>query len=463
MPVPASFNDITQEKKIRDFVGVVWYQREILIPKDWNRDRVFIRFESVHYTAKVFLGDQMIARHEGGHLPFEAEITAFVSQKKRFLLSVSVNNTLTKHTLPCGHVKHMHNSYTQQFLQFDFFNYAGIHRDVVLYSVPRAFISDVELGSLLLSNNSAQLSCKVNVSSPNQELSLVVDLIDKAGNLLFQSPLVKPGTNKWAISNVIPWWPIGMSRDVAYLYTVRIKLLTPECPCFQSESCSCVLDEYSLKHGFRDIKVTESQFLINSKPFYFRGTGRHEDYHVRGRSMDLVGLIKDFNLMNWLGMNSFRTSHYPYSSETLDLCDEYGIVVIAESTAVGLGHLNFLPQTQQHHLQVLREMYARDKNHASIVMWSLANEPTSDIPEALEYFKPIFQEMRLLDGSRPVTCKSILWFCSELEVATNKGPSHDKVARLADVICINRYMSWYTDSGHLEIIEPEVSKERMHF
>lgn len=116
-----------------------------------------------------------------------------------------------------------------------------------------------------------------------------------------------------------------------------------------------VIDVYRLPFGIRTITWNNSTILINGEPFYFRGLGRHEDtnvsdslmilsesrsdadsWQVRGKGLDLVMVVKDHNLMRWLGANSYRTSHYPYSEESLELSDRYGIVVVAESPAVNL-------------------------------------------------------------------------------------------------------------------------------
>lgn len=102
-----------------------------------------------------------------------------------------------------------------------------------------------------------------------------------------------------------------------------------------------VIDTYTEEFGIRSVQVTNGKFLINNKPFYFKGFGKHEDSYVNGRGLNEAVNIKDFNLMKWIGANSFRTSHYPYSEEIMRLADREGIVVIDEVPAVGL-HLNFM-------------------------------------------------------------------------------------------------------------------------
>src|SRR5699024_8388811 len=101
-----------------------------------------------------------------------------------------------------------------------------------------------------------------------------------------------------------------------------------------------IIDSYAERFGIRSVEVKKGQFLINNRPFYFKGFGKHEDTYYNGRGLNEVANVMDFNLIKWIGGNSFRTSHYPYSEEMMQLADEQGIVVIDETTAVGV-HLNF--------------------------------------------------------------------------------------------------------------------------
>jgi beta-glucuronidase len=162
-------------------------------------------------------------------------------------------------------------------------------------------------------------------------------------------------------------------------------------------------DRYALPVGIRTVKVDGDRFLINNQPFYFKGFGRHEDADFRGKGFDNVLLVHDHALMSWIGANSYRTAHYPYAEEMLDWADEHGIVVINETPAVGFNvslpmirnfarpEKLFCPEainevTQQAHLDAIRELIGRDKNHPSVVMWSIANEPDAREPASRDYF-----------------------------------------------------------------------------
>ena len=147
------------------------------------------------------------------------------------------------------------------------------------------------------------------------------------------------------------------------------------------------------------MQVDGTRFLINGEPFYFKGFGMHEDHPVRGKGHDAASMVHDFALLDWIGANSFRTSHYPYAEEVLDHADRLGIVVIDETAAVGLNlgvgggmflggdRVTFSDDTVNDDDAGDAppgdpELIARDKNHPSVVLWSLANEPESDTEES---------------------------------------------------------------------------------
>ena len=170
------------------------------------------------------------------------------------------------------------------------------------------------------------------------------------------------------------WWPVGMNESVGRMYDLQVKLSGG--------------DEYQLPVGIRSVKVEGTKFLINDRPFYFLGVGKHEDWATRGKGFDWPSVVKDFNLLEWLGANSFRTSHYPYSEQIMRMCDERGVVVIDECPAVGMKYEEtFSDVTMLRHKAVMREMTSRDFNHPSVVMWSVANEPKSNTEATANYFK----------------------------------------------------------------------------
>jgi len=441
--VPSSYNDLFTDQKIRDHVGFVWYQRKVRVPKGWGSDRVFVRADAATHHGVIFVNGTKVADHVGGYTPFEADITNLVAAGEEFLLTIAVSNILTNETIPPGRVVTRDNGAKQQTYLHDFFNYSGLARSVWIFSVPQIAVDDVTVvtdfsGSTGLVNYRAQLTGTAELSAK---------LYDQDGKLVASGSGLE-GT--LSVDNVKLWEPGN-----AYLYDLVL----------EAEVSGVLVDQYSLRVGVRTVKVTGNQFLINNKPFYFTGFGMHEDHVVKGKGHDNAFLVNDFELLKWVGANSFRTSHYPYAEEVMDYADRHGIVVIDETAAVGLNQ-SFagvfggpkLPtfseetankNTQAALLQAIRELIARDKNHPSVVMWSVTNEPETGIPEAAEFFKPAFELVSELDPTRPHTYINVMM------------EPFDKcqVAPLADVICLNRYWGWYEDHADLENAQIHLEKE----
>jgi len=436
MPVPASYNDLYEGAEFRDHIGWVWYEREIIVPDHFFNQRIVLRFGSVTHIAKVYINGQFVVEHKGGFTPFEAEINAFVSSGKN-RLTVAVDNIVDHTTLPVGNYQEEDvpgmGKVVTNTPNFDFFNYAGIQRPVKLYTAPKTYIRDITVTTEVDATN-ARIGYRIETEG---EAEVRVSIHDETGES------VTSGTGpvgQLSIEGVHLWQPLH-----AYMYSCVVEL-------WQQGQ---LLDTYEQPFGVRTIEIKDGKFLINGKPFYFKGFGRHEDSHVHGRGLDEVLNVKDFNLLKWIGANSFRTSHYPYSEELIRLADREGFVVIDEVPAVGL-HLNFGTMlggggrshktweelgTKEHHADMIRELVARDKNHPCVVMWSIANEPASEEEGAHEYFQPLVELAREIDPQkRPVTIVTHL-------MAT---PDTCKVSDLVDVLALNRYYGWYVQGGQLE-------------
>ncbi|KAM9526020.1 beta-glucuronidase [Guaruba guarouba] len=448
MPVPASFNDITQDPSLENYIGWVWYEKEVLLPLRWLQDdlntRVVLRFGSAHYYSIVWVNGVQVVEHEGGHLPFEADISSIVQDSPGIpcRITVALNNTLTPHTLPPGSILYMNDTtrypknYFVQNTRFDFFNYAGIHRPVVLYTTPSVYIDDITV-TTTSSDSVATVQYQVSVVGSTL-YSLSLSLYDQEGKVVATGD---GPAGELKVLNPNLWWPYLMHETPGYRYSLEVKM--------QAQVNGAVLEDvYTLPVGIRTVHVTSTQFLINGRPFYFHGVNKHEDADIRGKGLDWPLVVKDFNLLRWLGANSFRTSHYPYAEEIMDLCDAYGIVVIDECPAVGIKmSQSFGNKSLQHHLVVMEELIRRDKNRPSVVMWSVANEPASELAPAAYYFKTVIAYTKALDPSRPVT------YVTEANYAVDRG------APYVDVICVNSYFSWYHDPGHLEVIPLQLTAQ----
>jgi beta-glucuronidase len=433
MAVPASMNDIGVTRKIKEHIGWVWYEREFLIPSSLRGSRIVLRFGSATHQAIVYVNGKKVTEHKGGFLPFEAEINEYLTEGKN-RVTVAVDNTIDESTLPVGIANHPN---------FDFFNYAGLHRPVKIYTTPTRYVKDI---TVITDFEESTGYVDYEIEYIGSDLEVKVKVMDEAGEVVASGDGAK-GTIQ--IPHVTLWEPMN-----AYLYTLAVELVDN----------GQIIDLYEQPFGVRTVAVKEGKFLINNKPFYFKGFGKHEDTPINGRGFSDAANVMDFNLMKWIGANSFRTAHYPYSEELMRLADREGFVVIDETPAVGV-HLNFMAtvrgggrnrntwkeiQTFDHHCDVIKELIARDKNHPSVVMWSIANEPASEEEGADEYFRPLVEMTKQLDPQqRPVTIVTFV----------HSSPEKDQVAELIDVLAFNRYYGWYIDGGNLESAKVKFRKE----
>ncbi|KAJ8722165.1 hypothetical protein PYW08_004567 [Mythimna loreyi] len=440
MPVPSSYNDVGEDITLRDHVGVVWYDRRFYVPSWWGTSgqRVWLRFSSVHYAAEVFVNGRSVMYHEIGHLPFEAEITNMVNFNSSNLLTVVVDNTLLVDTVPQGSVKNIYQGPKQSVRQeqqytFDFYNYAGIHRTVFLYSTPQVYINDIIVNTDILGLTGFIVYNVTHTGSESDKVRCLVQVFDKEDT---QVAAYNECAGLLDIGNAKFWWPYLMHPDPGYLYTMKTSLIG-----LQGE----VIDTYTQKIGIRTVTWSNTTVFLNEKPLYLKGFGMHEDSDFRGKGWDQVLWVKNFNLIKWLGANAFRTSHYPYAEEIYQLADEYGIMIIDECPSVDTD--GFSEKLLVKHKQSLTELIRRDKNHPSVIMWSISNEPRSAHKLADKYFEEVVRHVKSMDLSRPVT------------IAISAGPSTDKSGRHLDVISFNRYNGWYSSPGQTAQIEANVVEE----
>lgn len=444
MAVPASYNDQIQDEKVRDHVGWVWYEKDFYVPRTLLSQRVVLRFGAVTHIAKVYVNGRLVMEHKGGFTPFEAEISEFIAEGKN-RLTVAVNNVVDYTTLSVGRYSEVEvegvGKVKKNIPCFDFFNYAGIHRPVRIYTTPRVYVKDISIATHYCGSTGI-VDYRIEVSD---KAEVLVSILNEEGNVVATA---HGGEGRIEIEGVRLWEPLN-----AYLYTMRVEAIAE----------AGEVDVYEQPFGVRTVEVKDGLFLINGKPFYFKGFGKHEDSNIHGRGLDEALNVKDLSLMKWLGANSFRTSHYPYSEELMRLADREGIVVIDEVPAVGL-HLNFgamfgaperkntwqVLKTFDHHKEVIRELISRDKNHPCVVMWSIANEAATEEEGAFEYFKPLVELARGLDPQkRPVT----------IVLHQMDAPDKCKVSELVDVIALNRYYGWYSDGGNLEVAKAHLRQE----
>lgn len=446
VPVPASFADLFTDKASRDYCGDFWYATRFFVPAAWQNDRIVVRFGSVTHRCTVYCNGQEVARHEGGFLPVVADLTAVIRPGQENTLVVAANNELNETSIPCGATKVCADGSKLAKPYFDFFNYAGIQRSVRLCCLPQETVEDYTVSYTLHGADAAvHYTVRTNGSHPVR-----VSLYDADGNRVASAEgcegvLQVPDAHLWQVRN-------------AYLYRIVLEIRDGD----------MVLDSYVDRIGIRTIAIEGTRILVNGKPVYLKGYGKHEDFEVIGRGFSAAVMKRDFECMKWSNANCFRTSHYPYADEWYQFADEEGFLIIDEVPAVGMmrSTRNFVaagqgqytyffeaptvPQLQAAHIQATEEMIVRDRNHPSVFAWSLFNEPETTTDYAHDYFAAVFDAARALDPQhRPLTGA----------FEKNSKPELCKCYPLCDFICLNRYYGWYIKGGEMEEAEADFRNE----
>lgn len=438
--VPGSWND--QIEGLHNYLGHAWYQTETFIPAGWQNERIFLRIRSAVYASNVWVNGKYLGAHEGGHLPFSFEITDCVHYGKNNRISIQVENLLQPDRVPTGNVKGgALNSFPAT--NYDFFPYSGLNRKVMLYTVPRqSSINDLTVKTDFQGNVG-----KVNVTV------IKTGLADEGRIILSDRdvPLV-----------TVPFKFRNQSAEVE-AQIPQVKLWSPGQPHLYQLTVELTqqgktVDSYSCQTGVRTVAVKGNQLLLNGSPVYLKGFGKHEDFPIFGRGTALPVSIKDFELMKWVGANSFRTSHYPYDESIYDLADREGFLIIDEIPAVGLVFFDGQENVSRREAicrQQLNDMIARDKNHPSVIIWSVANEPNpknlggggnftgaeqegenEENRLAKEFLGGLVHLAKQLDSTRPASFVGVMG-----------GPS--EWLECGDLLMLNRYYGWYSNIGDL--------------
>lgn len=421
--VPASWNE--QFDEARDYLGPAWYQTGFDLPWDLPDRNFYLRFGSVNYLAEAWLNGVRLGSHEGGHLPFEFEVSRLLRREDNRLV-VRVDGSLAIDRVPPGNVpvdprdRFIEINYPDG--SFDFFPYCGIQRPVLLYAVTPdgladlTVVTDIEGDTGLVNVRLQRLadtpaSARLTLRGFGEPVSAEIKMGDQA-----ETTLRVPGAALWA-----PGAP--------NLYELKVEL----------ERDGQAFDRYTLPVGIRTVSIEGDTLLLNGQPVYLKGFGRHEDFPVVGRGLLPALIVKDYALMQWIGANSFRTSHYPYSEQMMDMADRLGFLVIDETPAVGLF---FAEEGLERRLHLCRqytaELIARDKNHPCVVAWSLANEPHSHRPSAGPFFRNLYDLAKSLDPTRPATVVTVVGITEE-------------AFEFVDFVCLNRYYGWYSEPGQIDL------------
>jgi beta-glucuronidase len=441
--VPGSWND--QFTDSRDYLGTAWYEKEVFIPNSWKGQKIYIRIGSANYASKVYLNGKPVGAHEGGNLPFAFDISALINWNVANRITIQLENILKPSRVPTGGgvAGGMFNSNPKA--NFDFFPYAGLQRDVLLYSVQ----SDANIKDITVQTGFENTTGSVTVKVDTEGKATKGKVTISGNNKVYESEFVLNGSTANVLVKIpeVRLW----STEDPFLYKVAVSI----------SDASRVIDTYELETGVRTISTNDKQILLNGKPVFLKGFGKHEDFPVFGRATANPVIIKDYSLLKWVGANSYRTSHYPYDEEYMNMADREGILIINEIPAVGLyfhGDKEELRLRQIACKKYIEELITRDKNHPSVVMWSVANEPTPEVmnmspkdvkkadPNSVVLFKELLDLVKKLDPTR-----------LKVLVGVMGGPV--EWLALSDVVCINRYWGWYTNQGDIKTGAKMLSEE----
>lgn len=437
--VPGSWNEQLAELGLMNYVGAVWYQKTFSLPAVLLEDRcVWLRFGSVDFNAVVWVNGQKAGEHCGGYMAFEFNVTALLRADGENRIVVRVDNRLDHTSIPQGISPENFAEFDNRRLEsypptvFDFFAYGGIHRPVRLCILPKHHIQDIRVTSRI-EGTTGFVAFQIAIANALPGLRLEMSLFDDE-KLLWQKSF-KLGkapdlSGEIPVPNATFWAP-----ETPKLYRLHAAIFDRD----------VLIDEYTLHTGIREVRLEGNQLLLNGRRLFLKGFGKHEDFDVLGKGLSHAVIVKDFQLMRWIGANSFRTSHYPYAEEVMQMADRMGFLVINEVPAVSLNFRYVNEQTLENHKRALSELIDRDYNHPCVISWSIANEPgiwgeaEAVSEKAHRYWREIYAHAKMLDPSRPITLPT----CT-------KWADADPGYQYCDFISVNRYWGWYEIPGDLE-------------
>lgn len=399
--VPGDWN--SQKEKLFYYEGSIWYKKSFDYPTLKNKHRAFLYFGAANYRTDVYLNGKKLGMHIGGFTPFYFEATELLKEKDNFLI-VKVDNKRSKYGVPT--------------LNTDWWNYGGITRDVKVVEVPVSYISDYLIQ--LNPNNPKELKGFIQLDgSINSNQTITLEIPELKVKQLLET------NDDQLVEFNIPF------KKVSYW--------SPENPKLYDVILSTETDKLKDQIGFRTIKTVGTKILLNNQEVFLRGISIHEENAMRGGraySIDdakqLLGYAKD------LGCNYVRLAHYPHNEHMIRLADQMGMLVWEENPVYWTIAWDNL-ETYKNAENQLTEAINRDKNRASVIIWSMANEtPTSE--SRLKFLTNLALKARAIDNTRLI---SAALEQSSIDKEGNIRTIHDPFANLVDVLSFNQYIGWY--------------------
>jgi len=362
------------------------YRREFTVPRNWKGRQVFIHFDGVSSAFYLWVNGKKVGYSQGSRTPAEFDITKHLKDGKN-VLAAEVYRYSDGTYLECQ----------------DFWRLSGIFRDVYLWSAGKLHVRDFHVDASLDGKyRNGVLSLKMDVRNfggQPSKCSIAVDLLDGKGEQVASMKVgpvdLKPGANSKLISPKLTISePAQWSAEQPNLYRVLITL---------TDGAGEVIEVVGCRVGFRKVEIRDGQLLVNGKAIYCKGVNRHEHDPVTGHYITRESMIRDIKLMKQNNINAVRTCHYPDDPQWYDLCDQFGIYLIdeanIESHGMGYGPASLAkkPKWGKAHLDRVVRMVERDKNHPSVIIWSMGNEAGDGVN-----FEKASAWIHKRDPSRPV-------------------------------------------------------------
>ena len=395
MPIPGDWN--TQNAELFNYEGTLWYKHTFNY--DPSDKRVFLYFGACNYDTKVWVNTKKAGDHEGGYTPFNFDVTALLKKGSNTLI-VKVDDKRRVDAIPTNN--------------FDWFNFGGITRDVLLVELPQTFVQSYSIQLKKGSPTIISGSVKLNVAQADQKVTLEIPELKIKKEVTTDA--------KGEVSFDIKSNPVLWSPENPKLYAVT--LTTPT-------------DKVSDQIGFRTIETRGREILLNGKPIFLKGISVHEEAAFRnGR---LFSAEEDRTLLSWakeLGCNYVRLAHYPHNEQMVREAEKMGIMVWSEIPVYWTIQWED-PKVYANALNQLSEMMERDKNRANVIIWSISNEtPPSDPRDTFLSNLAIYAHKK--DSTRLI---SMAMERSDKSATTLSVK--DNLSKYVDVISFNEYVGWY--------------------
>jgi len=395
MYVPGCWNN---EIGLYDYEGVAWYRTSFALRSSGHAKLIF---HAISGQADIYVDGRHVGEHYGSFTAFEVILPDLAEGEHQ--LVIRTDNTHNEQTIPLAHV--------------DWYHYGGILRSVELQKLPDMYIDNLRI-KYFLDGNVANVNIAVRLRKFAGTSPSIPVAISLNNELVYAADEAWPEEAEYLEIKVQQQWS-------------DVRLWEPDNPELYMIRVIAGNDDYADRIGFRTVEVKNKQILLNSKPLYIQGVNRHEEHPEWGFAFPPKLMDKDLDIIEALGCNSIRGSHYPQSAYWLDLLDERGIVFWSE-IPLWQYHVQHMtnPLVRDRAMKMLDEMIEYNYHHPSILFWSVHNECDTNTEEGLQFTTMLTDRVRELDDSRLVT------------YATHHALD-DRTLALFDVIGINKYYGWY--------------------